>query len=74
MEKYGLVIPDTNGDYKAMERFNDRNTAEQAFKECTVPGKTLVEYVQIGPWSYIGMEVLTEDIYIYTPSVGGEKA
>ena len=60
MEKYGLVVPTgTNGDYEAMERFDDWDQAEQAFKECTVPGKTLVKYVQIGLWSYIGIECLS---------------
>ena len=59
MEKYGLVVPtNTYGEYTAVERFNDWDTAERAYNECTISGKSLVQYVQIGPWSYIGEEIL----------------
>ena len=58
MEKYGLVIPsDTAGDYVAIERYNDLTEAENAFNLCQTPGKALVRYDQVGPWSYIGVTI-----------------
>lgn len=59
MEKYGLVVPTTvGGEYETMERFNNWDKAKQAFEECTIPGKYLVQYIRVGLWSYVGMEIL----------------
>lgn len=58
MEKYGVIVPtSTYGEYTALERFNDLEDAEMAFEKCTIPGKALVRYDQIGPWSYIGTTI-----------------
>lgn len=58
MEKYGLVIPaETPGDYVAIERSDDLAEMEKAFETCQTPGKALVRYDRIGPWSYIGVTI-----------------